>query len=89
MKDSPQQKFFMSPFTVLDATVAEAAPMPCSAKDWLTGRADSGGMSNTYRLFPSQGKPIWKFWSSVLFMAMCIEKGNNCSSPCSLPTSQK
>lgn len=40
MKDSPQQKFYMSSFTVLDATVAEVAapaPAPCSAKNWLTG----------------------------------------------------
>lgn len=36
MKDSPQQKFYMGSFTVLDATAAEAAaPIPSSAKTGL------------------------------------------------------
>lgn len=38
MKDSPQEKFYMSSFSVLDATVAEAvAPIPCRANNRLTG----------------------------------------------------
>lgn len=61
--------------------------LPCKGLAYLW--PGPGGMSNTQRLFPSQGKPIWKFWSSVICMAMCLVKGNNCFSSCSLLTSHE
>lgn len=61
--------------------------LPCKQQAYWW--ADSGGMSNTHRLFPSQGKSIWKFWNSILCMAMCLEKENYCFLPCSLLTSHK
>lgn len=38
----------------------------------------------TCRNSPSQGKPIWEFWSSVLCLTKSLEKRNNCYFPCSL-----
>lgn len=44
---------------------------------------------HTHKNSPSQGKAIWEFWSSILYMTKCLEKENNCYSPVFLPPFHK